>query len=212
MMRYVCSICGYIYDESKEKELFSHLPDLWQCPLCGASKAFFEPEKTEMPVVEKTISTEMKNTSNGLTSGQLASLFSNLARGFEKQYKEKEAKLALEIAAYFTSIKPVHSSVSIEELSVMLQKDIANYPAVRAIADDQDDRGAARVCVWGEKVTRMLSSLVDQYRQQGERMTADKNIWICSVCGFVYVGDLPPVLCPVCKVPEWKFEKIDRRP
>ena len=211
MMRYVCSICGYIYDESKEKELFSHLPDSWQCPLCGASKAFFEPEKTEMPVVEKTIRTEMKNTSNGLTSGQLASLFSNLARGFEKQYKEKEAKLSLEIAAYFTSIKPVRSSVSIEELSVMLQKDIANYPAVRAIADDQDDRGAARVCVWGEKVTRMLSSLVDQYRQQGERMTADKNIWICSVCGFVYVGDLPPALCPVCKVPEWKFEKIDRR-
>ena len=210
-MRYVCSICGYIYDESKEKELFSHLPDSWQCPLCGASKAFFEPEKTEMPVVEKTIRTEMKNTSNGLTSGQLASLFSNLARGFEKQYKEKEAKLSLEIAAYFTSIKPVRSSVSIEELSVMLQKDIANYPAVRAIADDQDDRGAARVCVWGEKVTRMLSSLVDQYRQQGERMTADKNIWICSVCGFVYVGDLPPALCPVCKVPEWKFEKIDRR-
>ena len=29
--------------------------------------------------------------------------------------------------------------------------------------------------------------------------------------GFVYIGDEAPELCPVCKVPAWKFEKIEGR-
>lgn len=29
--------------------------------------------------------------------------------------------------------------------------------------------------------------------------------------GFVYVGDKAPELCPVCKVPGWKFEKMEGR-
>ena len=71
--------------------------------------------------------------------------------------------------------------------------------------------GAARICVWGEKVTRMLSSLVNRYLNEGEAMLADTDIWICTVCGFVYIGETPPELCPVCKVPPYKFEKIEGR-
>lgn len=66
-------------------------------------------------------------------------------------------------------------------------------------------------CVWGEKVTRMLSSLVNRYLNEGEAMLKDTNIWVCTTCGFVYIGDTPPELCPVCKVPDWKFEKIEGR-
>lgn len=31
--------------------------------------------------------------------------------------------------------------------------------------------------------------------------------WICSVCGYVHEGDVPPENCPVCKVPASKFNK-----
>jgi rubrerythrin len=31
------------------------------------------------------------------------------------------------------------------------------------------------------------------------------------MCGFVYVGDKPPAICPVCKVPDWKFQKMEAR-
>ena len=31
-MRYICSICGYVYDEEKEGVPFSGLPDTWVCP------------------------------------------------------------------------------------------------------------------------------------------------------------------------------------
>lgn len=39
--KYKCSLCGYIYDDSKEKIKFEELPDDWKCPLCGASKSLF---------------------------------------------------------------------------------------------------------------------------------------------------------------------------
>ena len=42
-MRYICPICGYIYDEAAEGVPFDSLPDSWSCPLCGLDKAAFVP-------------------------------------------------------------------------------------------------------------------------------------------------------------------------
>jgi rubrerythrin len=30
--------------------------------------------------------------------------------------------------------------------------------------------------------------------------------WICKICGFIYEGDEPPEVCPVCKVGKEFFE------
>ena len=40
--KYRCSLCGFIYDDDKEKVKFEDLPDNWCCPLCGAPKSSFE--------------------------------------------------------------------------------------------------------------------------------------------------------------------------
>ena len=50
--RYVCSVCGYVYDPVKGDPdnnvapgtRFEDIPDSWVCPVCGASKAQFEKE------------------------------------------------------------------------------------------------------------------------------------------------------------------------
>jgi len=50
MDKYVCKICGYVYDPEagdpdngiKPGTKFEELPDDWVCPLCGASKSDFE--------------------------------------------------------------------------------------------------------------------------------------------------------------------------
>lgn len=39
--QYQCNLCGYIYDDSKEKVKFEDLPEDWKCPLCGAPKSQF---------------------------------------------------------------------------------------------------------------------------------------------------------------------------
>lgn len=58
-------------------------------------------------------------------------------------------------------------------------------------------------------------SIISGSMQTGELTSvivyALQMIWVCTVCGFVYVGDKAPELCPVCKVPAWKFEKVERR-
>lgn len=43
-MRYVCPICGYVYDEAREGVPFADLPASWKCPVCNAAKAAFAPE------------------------------------------------------------------------------------------------------------------------------------------------------------------------
>lgn len=52
MKKYVCSVCGYVYDEAKGDPdngvaagtVWKDLPDDWTCPVCGASKDEFEAE------------------------------------------------------------------------------------------------------------------------------------------------------------------------
>lgn len=209
-MRYICQICGYVYDDEKEKNPFDQLPEDWKCPLCGAAKTDFTPETSKAEVKYVSVNTETADMKK-LSVGQLAAVCSNLARGCEKQYKQKEATLFKELADYFTAITPVKNDATVENVVKLLQEDIDKYPTVRAVADQNKDRGAARICVWGEKVTRMLSSLVNRYLNEGEAMLADTDIWVCTVCGFVYIGETPPELCPVCKVPPYKFEKIEGR-
>ena len=52
-MKYVCTICGYIYDDEKENVKFEDLPDTWKCPMCGAAKSDFKKLEDE-PINNET--------------------------------------------------------------------------------------------------------------------------------------------------------------
>lgn len=213
-MRYVCSICGYVYDEAKQGKPFAALPETWTCPLCGAAKSAFAPEaaaKSAAPAPTVAPPAPAHGDMQKLSPGALSILCSNLARGCEKQYKEEEAALFREIAAWFAAAAPAAQETGVDALASRIGEDLAAYPALNAAAVQAGDRGTQRICVWGEKVTAILKTLVERYRREGEAMLRDTDIWVCSVCGFAYVGKEPPRLCPVCKVPAWKFEKIEGR-
>lgn len=211
-MKFVCSICGYIYDEEKEGKLFADLPDSWVCPLCGAAKAMFVPEKKEETPEEERKPVVIDETMQKLSAGQLSALCSNLARGCEKQYKQEEAALFLELADFFASAVPEVAEADISQLADLIQTDLKEtYPALRSAAVSDADRGTQRVCVWGEKVTNILNTLIQRWKNEGDAFLQNTEVWVCTVCGFIYIGDSAPELCPVCKVPAWKFEKIERR-
>ena len=216
-MKYVCSVCGYIYDEAREKVPFSELPDSWKCPVCKAAKSVFVPEKKKEPETAPAAAAAVESACEEgdmrkLSVGELSALCSNLARGCEKQYKPQEEALFRELADYFAAVAPAVPDADLEGLAVLIQGDLeAGYPSVKAAAEAAGDRGTKRICVWGEKVTTMLSSLLRQYQEEGEAFLAGTDIWVCTVCGFVYVGEKPPELCPVCKVPAWKFERTEGR-
>jgi rubredoxin len=42
MAKWICTVCGYVYNEEKEGVLFKDLPEDWTCPECGAPKDAFE--------------------------------------------------------------------------------------------------------------------------------------------------------------------------
>ena len=214
-MRYVCSICGYVYDEAKQGKPFAALPETWTCPLCGAARSAFAPEaaaKSAAPAPTVAPPALVHGDMQKLSPGALSILCSNLARGCEKQYKEEEAALFREIADWFAAAAPAAEETGVDALAASMGKDLSDgYPALSAAAAQAGDRGTQRICVWGEKVTAILKTLLERYRREGEAMLRDTDIWVCSVCGFAYVGKEPPRLCPVCKVPAWKFEKIEGR-
>ena len=54
-------------------------------------------------------------------------------------------------------------------------------------------------------------SLLERWQKEGAAMLANTGVWVCTICGFIYIGSEPPALCPVCKVPSWKFEKVEGR-
>ena len=32
--------------------------------------------------------------------------------------------------------------------------------------------------------------------------------WVCQVCGYIYEGEIPPQVCPICKGPSDKFQEL----
>ena len=218
--KYVCSVCGYIYDEAENDLPFDELPEDWKCPLCGAPKELFnkmEKKKEVQNSKERDVKREVVESHDRddlvqLSPGELSALFSNLARGCEKQYQEEAMKCFNEIASYFEEAVPDETDIDIKHLADLIKEDLdSDYESLISAADEVGDRGTLRITTWGEKVTRMASGLIERYITEGESFLEDTNVYVCTVCGFIYVGDNPPELCPVCKVPSWKFEKIDGR-
>lgn len=42
MEKYICMVCGYIYDPAEHNNVpFKELPEDWICPLCGVTKDEF---------------------------------------------------------------------------------------------------------------------------------------------------------------------------
>lgn len=140
---------------------------------------------------------------------ELSVVCSNLAKGCEKQYLPEQAAAFARLADWLKGqAEPVHSA-AFDSLLEKVNRDLSEgYPAASAAAQENRDRGALRSLVWSEKVTRMLSSLLNRYKTEGDAMLENTGVWVCAICGFVYIGDVPPERCPVCKVPGRKFEKI----
>ena len=121
MSKWICSICGYVYDEAKEGKPFAEMPDTWVCPLCGAPKSAFVPEKQEAAPKAPVAPVELEGDMVKLSAGELSALCSNLARGCEKQYQEPEAALFRELADFFAAATPPAPGAELGRLAALFQ-------------------------------------------------------------------------------------------
>lgn len=85
MKKYICTVCGYIHETDGE------LPDDFKCPLCGADKDTFvlkeKPQKAEETL-------ENPHTEKELSPMEINIIYSNLARGCEKQLEARNPTTA----------------------------------------------------------------------------------------------------------------------
>lgn len=205
MKKYQCTICGYIYDDAQESVKFEELPDDWTCPICGAPKSVFKEIKEEKPSEIKEIDEEedLKEMSNS----EIAYICSNLAKACEKQYLEEEQKLFTELYNHYLN-KEKDLEGTLENVKEKVNKDLEEFDKAFQIADKYQDRGAKRVLTWASKATNMMNVIINNYKEKGIDYIKNTKIWVCDICGFIYVGDVPPTVCPICKVPSFKILEV----
>lgn len=213
MKRFVCSICGFVYDEAnglpdaglKPGTLWQDVPASWICPVCGADKQAFYEVSSEKKAVQPMAPIE---DAGDMTNLEMSALCSNLARACAKQFSHQDAELYQQLADwYLAASAPLEDS----PLEAELTHDVdALYPQANQLAKEAEDRGALRILLWSEKVTRMHASLLSRMEESKGDMMRDTNVFVCDACGFIFVGDSAPDICPVCKVPAFKFNRIER--
>jgi rubredoxin len=237
MSKFKCSICGFIYDEAvglPEKGIapgtkWEDVPHNFVCPLCGAPKAVFEEVKVQQDIqpIEQAkeqpigqvdfVETEADEEEDfeslrELSAGELSAICSNLARGCEKQHLTEDMNSFSQLADYYKSKVVVQGGLNLEDGTKLLKSDLDDgFPKANSAASAKQDRGALRALVWSEKVSMVIRSLLERYSREGNAMLEDKKIYVCDICGFVYVGNDLPEICPICKVPKFKILQIGRR-
>ncbi len=149
-----------------------------------------------------------------LSSEELGAVCSNLSKTCAKQMRLEEADLFGKLSAYYGKQTPKQetrdhneqSTRSFKDLAALIGQDlIQGYADANNAIKDEGDRGAQRSLVWGEKATKFLKSLLGRYEKQGNALLENTSVFVCDICGFVYVGEQPPEVCPVCKVPAFKI-------
>lgn len=228
MKKYICGICGYIYEEAKgipeaginPGTKWEQLPDGWVCPICKASKLEFE----ELKPINNELN--LNSTSNESTVeadedfedlremsfAEMSALCSSLAKGCEKQYLDEEAKQFNVLAKYYNAKINNVKETDYSNIIKVIENDLENrYTKAKNNAQENSDPGAMRALVWSEKVSKMQKSLVSRYQKIGDKLLDNTNVYVCEICGFIYIGDNPPAICPVCKVPNNKLTQIRRK-
>ena len=210
MKKYRCTICGYIYDDAKNEVKFEDLPDDWKCPLCGAPKSLFEEVKEEKGEIKKESKVEVIEEDDDLrelSNYEISLICSNLARGCEKQYLEEEKDLFMELSKHYGELESDKTG-SLDDVLDMVNSDINDFSKAMEVFSKYDDRGAKRVVNWANKSTNIMKVVIDTYKEKGIDYIKNTKIWVCDICGFVYIGDNPPKVCPVCRVPSLKILEV----
>ena len=132
MTKYVCSVCGFVYDEANGLPESGIAPGtIWDdlqvdlvCPLCGAEKSEFEKqgESASTREVKRKPVIDTPSDIKQLSPLEISALCTNLARGCEKQYKPEEAALFNELADYFKSVSAPSEDPNFNRCLTLLKK------------------------------------------------------------------------------------------
>ena len=91
-MKYVCGVCGYVYDEEKEGVKFEELPEDYKCPVCKQPKSKFAAQAEEMTWAAEHVV--------GVAKGVSEDILADLRANFEGECSEVGMYLAMARVAH----------------------------------------------------------------------------------------------------------------
>ena len=97
---------------------------------------------------------------------------------------------------------------NIDNVFEKIDNDINMFNEANKITDEVKDSGAKRVITWASKTSNLIKTILNKYQNSGVDYIKNTKIWVCDICGFIYVGDEPPKVCPICKVPNFKIMEV----
>ena len=127
MKQYVCSICGYVYDEAVSGP-WEALPADWKCPICKAGKEAFR-VREEAPQPQAQL--EKPHVEMELFPMEMSIICSNLARGCEKQYLFPQMEAFQKLADFFRSQVTPPAQASREDLLKLVEQDLEGMQVMR---------------------------------------------------------------------------------
>lgn len=83
------------------------------------------------------------------------------------------------------------------------------YPAYRAVAELQGEKGAYRSTDWAwraEQIHAAMYKRAKQVAEEGQDLQLGP-MFICEVCGHTVEGEAPD-RCPICQAPKERFRKF----
>jgi len=83
------------------------------------------------------------------------------------------------------------------------------YPAYRAVAQLQDEKGAQRTTEWtlqAEKIHAAMYQKAKQAADQGKDVELG-DVLVCDCCGYTVEGKAPDK-CPICRASKDRFKKF----
>ena len=142
---------------------------------------------------------------------ELSALCSNLAKACANQTRSEEAEHFTKLANFYAKNATPVQNKGFSDLEALIMEDLSTgYPEVSKLAKAEGDRGGLRAAVWGDKVSKLLKSLLSRYEKQKDALLENTEVWVCEVCGFIFVGDLVPAICPICKAPSSRIMLVKK--
>ena len=225
-MKYICQICGHIYDEEKEGVPFEQLGDDWTCPKCHQTKYELKPveekEDTDMAKTNPYAGTKTEKNLEAAFAGesQARNKYTYFASVAKKEGYEQIAALFLKTAdnekehakMWFKELKGIGDTKE----NLAAAADGENYEwtdMYEGFAKTAEEEGFPEPAKKFRAVGEIEKHHEERYRALLKNVETAKvfeksevKVWECRNCGHIVVGTKAPEVCPVCNHPQSYFE------
>lgn len=216
MVKYRCTICGYIYE--------GELPEDFVCPLCKQPASVFEKIEEEAPAESKNPYAGTKTEKNLMEAfageSQARNKYTYFANVASREGYDQLAEIFLKTARN----EQEHARVWLEELG-NIGTTAENLAAAAAgenyewtdmydrMAKEADEEGFHDLAERFRKVGAIEKAHEERYlallnnvEMQKVFEKSEETMWECRVCGHLVIGKKAPEVCPVCKYSQSFFE------